>query len=79
MTGNIYDLLDDKLEIEEPQEDDLYEVEWEEDKPPSSHKARRRSGLSPFQWCLLSFLFFLGMCLLTVMVLLVSERIMLPV
>ncbi len=79
MTGNIYDLLDDKLEIEEPQNNDLYEVGWTEDRPPSSHEAGRRSGLSPFQWCLLSFLFFLSMCMLTAMVLLVSGRIMLPV
>ncbi len=79
MTGNVYDLLDDKLEIEEPQEDDLYEPDWEEPAPPSSHEGGGRSGLSPFQWCLLSFLFFLSMCLLTTMVLLISGRIMLPV
>lgn len=78
MTGDIYDLLDDKPEIEKPYEDDLYGRVQEENEFPPPQEEGQRSGLSPFQWFLLSFLFFVGVCFLTVMVLLVAGRIMPP-
>ncbi len=75
---NVYDLLDDELEIEEPQ-DDLY---YEEEPPVTSARRSRRSTgmrLTAFQWFLLSFLFFVGMCTLTIFFLLLTERMILPI